>query len=666
MSGAISAGAYTAGVFDFLITALDAWEKAREEPNTPSHHAPITAITGASAGGMTAVLGLMALGRELQPTEKRTASESTINCVLPSLYKAWVEQVSMVAAEAGAIDLLSNEDIKDGKIRSLLNSKLLDNICSLALHVPEPSPSVSPYAFLAEPLHVYVTLTNLRGIEYDISFGPNDMYHYRMLSHGDNKHYIITGIGNNKVAASNWAAIDPGTPLKISDLNLAGGPSPGWQEMCNAALGTGAFPVGLASRIQSTVTGNYQGRQWAIPTPIGAGTFINPVWPDRWGANQAFSYVNVDGGVINNDPFELARYSIKELGEDNPRTAKDADRAVIMVAPFPEGYNFPPTDSLDDGLISIIKSLIPTLIQQARFKPAELVAAAHPEVYSRFLISPSRDGGNTVSSDNIACGLLGGFGGFLDQSFREHDFQLGQRNCQQFLRKHFTLPDNNVVMGGGDTNASGMTFLPIIPLLNNTGVEIVEPNWPRMKMTAYLTLINRIATRADSVVPLLLKQEVSSGIMRGFASIMWKFIPFISLKSKVVNTVKLLILAHLILRDQIEDGLDSQFNPTDSNRLRNYSAQQRQILVTLAAPGFDLRTISGIANETGLPNDIITTTLNGACDLPDNAVHKVWKSDIKSNTGEACYTLYSRRLGLLKTLPLIGGVLRKIDSVSID
>jgi len=33
MSGAVSAGAYTAGVFDFLIQALDEWEKARKGPD---------------------------------------------------------------------------------------------------------------------------------------------------------------------------------------------------------------------------------------------------------------------------------------------------------------------------------------------------------------------------------------------------------------------------------------------------------------------------------------------------------------------------------------------------------------------------------------------------------------------------------------------------------
>jgi hypothetical protein len=59
MSGAISAGAYTAGVFDFLIQALDEWENARtgkyleqgDDPGTiPNHFVGIKAMSGASAG----------------------------------------------------------------------------------------------------------------------------------------------------------------------------------------------------------------------------------------------------------------------------------------------------------------------------------------------------------------------------------------------------------------------------------------------------------------------------------------------------------------------------------------------------------------------------------------------------------------------------------------
>lgn len=64
MSGAISAGAYTAGVFDFLIQALDEWEKARKGPDKdkiPNHRVGIKVMSGASAGAMTAAIGAIAL-----------------------------------------------------------------------------------------------------------------------------------------------------------------------------------------------------------------------------------------------------------------------------------------------------------------------------------------------------------------------------------------------------------------------------------------------------------------------------------------------------------------------------------------------------------------------------------------------------------------------------
>ncbi|MFN4091104.1 MAG: hypothetical protein ACK4QW_18945, partial [Alphaproteobacteria bacterium] len=63
MAGAISAGAYTAGVVDFLVQALDEWEKARREtPDAvPLHRVVVPVVTGASAGGITGALALAAL-----------------------------------------------------------------------------------------------------------------------------------------------------------------------------------------------------------------------------------------------------------------------------------------------------------------------------------------------------------------------------------------------------------------------------------------------------------------------------------------------------------------------------------------------------------------------------------------------------------------------------
>src|SRR3974390_2880921 len=64
MSGAISAGAYTAGVLDFLIEALDAWEDARNGPDAdtvPNHRVGIKVMSGASAGAITAAVSAIAL-----------------------------------------------------------------------------------------------------------------------------------------------------------------------------------------------------------------------------------------------------------------------------------------------------------------------------------------------------------------------------------------------------------------------------------------------------------------------------------------------------------------------------------------------------------------------------------------------------------------------------
>jgi predicted acylesterase/phospholipase RssA len=75
MSGAISAGAYTAGVLDFLIEALDAWEDARNGPDAdtvPGHRVGIKVMSGASAGAITAAIGAIALV-DAEPDGKRKA-----------------------------------------------------------------------------------------------------------------------------------------------------------------------------------------------------------------------------------------------------------------------------------------------------------------------------------------------------------------------------------------------------------------------------------------------------------------------------------------------------------------------------------------------------------------------------------------------------------------
>ena len=53
MAGAVSAGAYTAGVLDFLIQALDQWHEGKrgDDPRCPRHDVSLKVLAGASAGG---------------------------------------------------------------------------------------------------------------------------------------------------------------------------------------------------------------------------------------------------------------------------------------------------------------------------------------------------------------------------------------------------------------------------------------------------------------------------------------------------------------------------------------------------------------------------------------------------------------------------------------
>ncbi|NBR14881.1 MAG: hypothetical protein EBU01_09950, partial [Crocinitomicaceae bacterium] len=57
LAGAISAGAYTAGVIDYLIEALERWEtEKKQNEDIPKHRVVIEVIGGASAGGMTGII----------------------------------------------------------------------------------------------------------------------------------------------------------------------------------------------------------------------------------------------------------------------------------------------------------------------------------------------------------------------------------------------------------------------------------------------------------------------------------------------------------------------------------------------------------------------------------------------------------------------------------
>jgi predicted acylesterase/phospholipase RssA len=130
MAGAVSAGAYTAGVLDYLIETLDLWEKAKEknrklgiahpdyDHTIPMHQVEIDVISGSSAGGISGSLTFMALADKKFKSFNKDNPSGTDNI----FYKSWVDMGN--TAENSTVDkLLNNGDLKEyGEVRSLLNT----------------------------------------------------------------------------------------------------------------------------------------------------------------------------------------------------------------------------------------------------------------------------------------------------------------------------------------------------------------------------------------------------------------------------------------------------------------------------------------------------------------------------------------------------------------
>ncbi len=544
MAGAVSAGAYTAGVFDFLMEALSEWQKAKDRgDDVPKHDVFISAVSGTSAGGITAALGLASLAGGVRPVEEASVNPKQaypIRRVLPELYDVWVKKTRLFGAREpagkrysanGNQALLDTGDVKSGQMPvSLLNSEALTRIARESLISIKPAGA--QHAFFTNPTHLFLTHTNLDGIPYPIAF-EEDVYWMNL--HEDRAHFALTGLGYRPFPQEcrwleNWN--DPGDRIDLGELAmLAGAPADrelkgSFEYLAQAALTTSAFPFGLMARQITLDTANIRRRA----LPFDAGEFPATLLQQNLASAPEIknaNFVCVDGGTLNNEPFEIVRWTIRDLNNDrNSRDPRTANRAVILIAPFPpqSASNF---DQLgkdrDLGMGFVGKTLIPALIDQARFKASDLIAASDPTVYSRYLISPTRVKGSKTPA--LACGSLYAFGGFLDEQFREHDFQLGRRNCQWFLRTHFTLHASNPVFGAeADPDASPDAERPIIPLIGTANIAIEAlPPWPTLPRQKLTEIRSALQHRLDALVPAFLGQLLKSfWILRIAALVSWR------------------------------------------------------------------------------------------------------------------------------------------------
>jgi len=546
MAGAVSAGAYTAGVLDFLMEAIEEWQAAKEKfragaagaPPVPLHDIEIQVFSGASAGGMCAAIASVMVQ---QPFQHIVAGDeqNTNN----TFYESWVNRIDIS-------QLLKTDDVGGGKpLISLLDCTIIDDIANFALTPSRPQPR--PY--IASDLTLFLSLTNVRGVPYRLYDDPNPTVNEFTAYYGDKLRFETT-IGDAKPQSEFAKALPAGESGKGS-----------WDLLKLAAKATGAVPVALASRVIPREVADYAVPGWE--SIAGDPPRIPPAFPP--GIPSTMETLVVDGGVTNNSPFSLAHDYLAaknpeaQLGH-NPTTPGTANAAVITVAPFPMLDTFDPAFKAAEqqGLWSILGKTFGVTLAQSRFIGEHLDELLGKPIFSRFSISPSDP--DMENQNALQCATLNAFGGFFSREFRKHDFLLGRRNCQQFLRAHLKLPMSNPVIDEGLKRAGGAAaalqrdlcsgppsadpsiprdnvWMPVIPLVGSAALEVPMPARAQMTTDEVGDIATQIMQRLNAIRDHLVPGKIGVVVSKALGFVLDTWI----IKDEIHHAIKDQLIAAL-------------------------------------------------------------------------------------------------------------------------
>lgn len=442
MAGAVSAGCYSAGVLDYLFEILDLWEKGRkglipelEEFTSliPQHNVVIDAIGGASAGGMTASMAVIhALSKRKPVSEPGTILERKGNI----FYDSWVLLDDPLDGKGQKTfgKMLETDDLNSGKIQSLLNSKVIDNIARRAFEVEGALNIEGLPAYISKELEMMLSVAMLRGMPLEVDFRTPIRERTKRrkdsTAHITWEHYTLAHFKFSEQQKSGYLWLNP---FDQEARTL----------MLKSTIATGAFPIGLKFRkfetsdfpneylktVAERIIFNRFGtdkfedeaervRQKLIRiipldslNPRTSAKFMELIkglpesarefrdflkdkfpddyikyempleeWPDfiDWNKLKAdFDFVAIDGGTINNEPFgEVLKSLMNKFGH-----LGDGDRkmyGVVMVDPFPDRMDKEKAEQEEpyhhpEDIFDAAGKIIATLKNQSRVKRHEMV-----------------------------------------------------------------------------------------------------------------------------------------------------------------------------------------------------------------------------------------------------------------------------------------------------
>jgi Patatin-like phospholipase len=332
ISGAVSLGSYEAGVLYEICEALRQHNEAPETKANPADRIEIDVLTGASAGGMTAVIAAQSLlynGNSLRDPRNNP------------FYDPWVTDISLdglltpdTKPNSAFPDLPAPEDPTKSIFSSNLIEKLAYKYVTGRYDIANPSPGV-PHPAAAKQIRLGLALSNLNGVAYS--------YPLRVKQSGDDQSFGYARFQDQMTGFFSPDGSDGKDSLSA------------WTPWRNAAVSCGAFPFAFRVKELNRLENEYP-KYHRVPWSIPA---------------RDFAYT--DGGVFQNEPLGLAKNLVDLIDRPAKGSAssfQNADsRFYLYVAPGAKT-----SDANSDftaasaQLLLTAQTIVKAVLHQARFQ----------------------------------------------------------------------------------------------------------------------------------------------------------------------------------------------------------------------------------------------------------------------------------------------------------
>ena len=305
IAGAVSLGSYEAGAMFEILDAIRQHNQA-VSGGADGSIIHVDVITGASAGGMTGTI----------LAQKLLFNGPAFNGPYDNpLFNTWVKQIDLAGLDDTAQDPATLSVFSSNRIETIaadtLTADLTPDGKSIADHGPHAA--IDP----AKGIRLGLALTNLNGLNYGVPLKPSGTFQYTNFS--DQLLRTVTSTSR--------------------DLSI-------WQELREAAVACGAFPVAFRTKDLLRSQADYSNETWPVPTPTATFTYS-------------------DGGILQNQPLGMAKNFVDTIDGHQD----DDSRFYLFVSPNPmKGSQDLKLSQATANIVRVLERLVPVYTGQAVFR----------------------------------------------------------------------------------------------------------------------------------------------------------------------------------------------------------------------------------------------------------------------------------------------------------